>query len=233
MCGQSATVATEAGRRQGKETDMNHGQPEPPKPHLARKIPRKAEKLLADGTARIAAVEARPDLYPNPNPPLAQAKDNLKKLSDCITAAKGAGKVARSAVRDAAGLVTSDQNLLAAYVQSLADGASPEHAALLIATALFDLRKPPARGPKPEIAAKHGPTSGTAKLEAAAIARALVYFWEMSADGKSWNKAVDTEKVTAIVTGLTPGQTYYFRFRAFVRKGGYMDYSQVVSLLVV
>jgi hypothetical protein len=212
---------------------MKHGQQEPIKPHLARKIPRKAEKLLADGNARVAAVEAHPELYATPNPPLQQCKDNLKKLSDCITAAKGAGPVARKAVREAVALVTSDQNLLAAYVQSLADGATPEHGALIIATALFALRKAGGRGAKADIAAKRGPTSGTARLQAAAIAGALVYFWEMSADDKVWSKAVDTERVTAVVTGLSPGQTYYFRFRAFVRKSGYTNYSQVVSLLVV
>ena len=212
---------------------MPQGHQEPRKPHVARKLPRKAEKLLADGNARIAAIEARPDLYATPNPPLAQSKANLKKLGDCIQAAKGAGPVARAAVKAAAEVVLSDQNLLAAYVQSLADGATPEQAALIIATALFDLKRVRASGAKAELAVKHGPHSGSALLEIAAIARALLYFWEMSADGKSWSKVADTEKVSAVVTGLTPGQTYSFRFRAYVRGSGYTDYSQVVTLLVV
>ena len=40
-----------------------------------------------------------------------------------------------------------------------------------------------------------------------------------------------TMKTKLVVTGLTPGQTYYFRFRAHTRKGD-IDYSQVVSLMV-
>jgi hypothetical protein len=55
----------------------------------------------------------------------------------------------------------------------------------------------------------------------------------VSTDGKTFTKAVDTQKVTAVVTGLTPGQTYYFRFHAFVRGTGYTNNSQVVTLLVV
>ncbi len=211
---------------------MSQGHQEPRKPHVARKLPRNAEKLLAEGNARVAAMEARSDLYATPNPPLAQCKANLGKLGAAIEAAVGAGPVARAAVKAAAAVVTSDQNMLAAYVQSLVDTATPEQGALLIATALFDLKKVRTSG-KAEIVVKHGPTSGSALLQIARIAGALVYFWEVSTDGKTFVKAVDTEKVTALVTGLTPGQTYSFRFRAFVRKSGYTNYSQVVSLLVV
>jgi hypothetical protein len=212
---------------------MSNASKEPLKPLVARKIPRKPATLLADGNARIAAVAARPDLFPNPNPSIAQSQGNLQKLGQCIQAAKGAGPVARAAVRAAADVVTSDQTQLAAFVQSMADAATPEQAALIIATALFDMRKRPTRAPKGEIEAKHGPTSGTARVQIAAIAKALMYFIETSSDGKSWVKAVDTQKVIAIVTGLTPGQTCYFRFRAFVRGSGYTDYSQTVNLLVV
>jgi hypothetical protein len=104
---------------------------------------------------------------------------------------------------------------------------------MIIATALFDLRKRTTRAPRGEIEAKHGPTSGTASIQIAAIARALMYFVEVSQDNKTWVKAVDTQKVRAIVTGLTAGQTYYFRFHAFVRGSGYTDPSQSVSLLVL
>ncbi len=212
---------------------MSQGHQEPRKPRVARKLPRKAEKLLANGNARVAAIEARPDLYAAPNPSLAQCKANLGKLAASMEAAVGAGPVARAAVKAAAEVVTSDQNLLGAYIQSLADAATPEQGAVLIATALFDLRKVRTPGARAELVVKLGPTSGSARLQVARIAGALVYYWEVSTDGKTFSKAVDTDKVSALLTGLTPGQTYFFRFRAFVRKSGYTNYSQVVSLLVI
>jgi hypothetical protein len=67
------------------------------------------------------------------------------------------------------------------------------------------------------------------QLEVAAIAKALLYLWEVSTYGKTFTKTVDTEKVTAVLTGLTPGQTYYFRFHAFVRGTGYTNHSQIVT----
>jgi hypothetical protein len=41
----------------------------------------------------------------------------------------------------------------------------------------------------------------------------------------------ETMKAVTVISGLTPGQTYYFRFRALTRKG-MRDWSQIVSLLV-
>jgi hypothetical protein len=38
-------------------------------------------------------------------------------------------------------------------------------------------------------------------------------------------------RTVTVISGLTPGQTYYFRFRALTRKG-MRDWSQVVSLIV-
>ncbi len=38
-------------------------------------------------------------------------------------------------------------------------------------------------------------------------------------------------KARLVLSGLTPGQLYYFRFRAQTRKGP-VDYSQIVSLMV-
>jgi hypothetical protein len=38
-------------------------------------------------------------------------------------------------------------------------------------------------------------------------------------------------KHVTVISGLTPGQTYYFRFRALTRLG-MRDWSQVITLIV-
>ena len=58
-----------------------------------------------------------------------------------------------------------------------------------------------------------------------------MYFWQFSSDQKNWSNAPQTLKAKLTVTGLTPGQVYYFRFSAQTRKGP-VDYSQIVSLMV-
>jgi hypothetical protein len=66
---------------------------------------------------------------------------------------------------------------------------------------------------------------------ARAILGAGAYFWEYSLDQKTWILAAETRNAKALVTGLTPGVTTYFRFRALTHAGR-TDYSQVVSLMV-
>ncbi len=59
-----------------------------------------------------------------------------------------------------------------------------------------------------------------------------MYYWEISLDQQSWTSVPETLKARATITGLTPGQRYYFRFRAHTRKG-LGDYSDVVTLIVI
>jgi hypothetical protein len=84
---------------------------------------------------------------------------------------------------------------------------------------------------KPPFAAKYGPVSGAVLLLALAVARNAMYWYEYSLDQKTWTSVPQVMKASVTITGLTPGQVYYFRFRAQTRKG-MGDYSQVVSLPV-
>ena len=84
---------------------------------------------------------------------------------------------------------------------------------------------------KPPVRASYGPTSGSVWLKLLRLAPIATYFWEFSLDQKIWTSAPETMRARLLLTGLTPGQVYYFRFRAHTRKGP-VDYSQVVSLLV-
>jgi hypothetical protein len=52
-----------------------------------------------------------------------------------------------------------------------------------------------------------------------------------SLDGKTWTSWPETLKASATMAGLTPAQTYSFRFRTLTHAGA-SDFSQVVSHLV-
>ena len=78
---------------------------------------------------------------------------------------------------------------------------------------------------------KQGPLSGTALLIALAVARDAFYFWEFSTDQKNWVDWPGDMHSSTIVTGLTAGTTYWFRFRARTRKQ-LTDWSPARSLLV-
>jgi hypothetical protein len=84
---------------------------------------------------------------------------------------------------------------------------------------------------KPPLAAKYGPVSGAVLLVALAVAKSAMYWYEYSLDQKSWTSVPQIMKASITITGLTPGQVYYFRFHAQTRKG-MVDYSQIVNLMV-
>ena len=49
--------------------------------------------------------------------------------------------------------------------------------------------------------------------------RAAMYFFEFSADGKTWSACPNVMKCKTSLSGLTVGTTYYFRVHAQTRKG--------------
>jgi hypothetical protein len=131
--------------------------------------------------------------------------------------------------RDTKAALFKKLELLRAIVQ-LAVDAQLDQAATIAESAKMKLRKAATRF-KAEFAADDGPGTGQVHLVARAVPKALLYFWEVSVDQKVWSVALDTSAAQAVVTGLTVGQTYYFRFRVRDRKG-MTDYSQVLSHVV-
>ncbi len=93
------------------------------------------------------------------------------------------------------------------------------------------LKKQPGPRNKPELAVKDSGLPGVVELDAKAVANSATYYWAFSLDGRSWTSVPETMKHVTVISGLTPGQTYYFRFRALTRKG-MRDWSQVVQLIV-
>jgi hypothetical protein len=117
------------------------------------------------------------------------------------------------------------------YVQGVADiQASPADAIAVILSAGLQVKRSSTRK-KRELDAKYTGISGQVQLLALVIAGAGAYYWEFSLDMKSWSTAPETTASSTTVSGLTPGQLYYFRFRALTNKGK-TDYSQVVSLIM-
>lgn len=102
--------------------------------------------------------------------------------------------------------------------------------AMILSTGLSVKKKSLAK--KPPLAAKHGSVSGVVLVVALAVAKTAMYYWEYSVDQKVWTSVPETMKASTAISGLIPGQTYYFRFHAKTRKG-LGDYSDVVKLMAV
>jgi hypothetical protein len=118
---------------------------------------------------------------------------------------------------------------LRASVQTVVD-AHLDRAATLVVSAHMKVRSFGMRT-KAAFAVTDGPGTGQVHVIARAILRALLYFWEFSLDQRSWVVASDTPAANAVITGLTVGQTYSFRFRARTR-AGMTDYSPALSFVV-
>jgi hypothetical protein len=108
--------------------------------------------------------------------------------------------------------------------------ANPESALAIAESAGMTLGKRPTRN-KPLIEILQASVSGSVVCRAKAPGVPTNYFWSYSGDEKSWTSVPQTMKATVTVSGLTPGQTYYFRYYTTNRKGT-SNPSQVFSILV-
>lgn len=168
---------------------------------------------------------------PSPSPSLAAFGADVDAFDTALTKAKD-GTPTAVTDRDAKALkVHQDIGHIIDYVQSVADTqASAADAIAVIVSAGLQVKKTSTHK-KPELAVKYTGLSGEVLLAALAIAGAGAYYWEFSLDQKAWTTAPETTIGKTTVAGLTPGQVYYFRFRALTKKGK-SDYSQVVSLIM-
>jgi hypothetical protein len=115
-------------------------------------------------------------------------------------------------------------------VQNAAD-ATPENAPSIIQSAGVAVKKTAVRAPR-VFAAKPGAVSGSVNLVTDSAARRAFYEWQYSTDGgKTWVTSASTLQTKTTVSGLTPGATVMFRYRA-ATKTGEGDWSQPTSLLV-
>jgi hypothetical protein len=108
--------------------------------------------------------------------------------------------------------------------------ANPEGALAIAEGAGMTLGKRPTRN-KPLIEILQAALSGSVVCRAKAPGIPTNYFWSYSTDEKSWVSVPQLMKAATTVSGLTPGQTYYFRYYTSNRQGT-SNLSQVFSILV-
>ena len=128
-------------------------------------------------------------------------------------------------------LKTEQEKFLSA-LQSVAGIVERRHTLPILANVLLYASQQGKRGPKPPILAKHGPTSGSAIVILLAVAQALTYMYEWSEDQVTWQSMI-AGHTRVTIAGLTPGKTYWFRARAFLRNGTTTDPVGVFHLIVV
>ena len=126
--------------------------------------------------------------------------------------------------------VTQKLDAALAYVNSIAQQFPPDQAKAILQSANFPVRGVPVHH-KQQLTPKYGGISGAVLLIALAAARGAGYVFEYSTDQKTWVAAPLVFKAKTVISGLTVGTTYYFRFQAQTRKGP-QDWSTVVSFVV-
>jgi hypothetical protein len=178
----------------------------------------------------MTSCTGNPSLPNVPNLTVAQADCTAYDVAVTKATSKAAVDVAE---RKAAWVVAKDdaQQVLA-YVQSVANKAgSPAAAEAIIVSAGMYVKTVTKHVKEPLSATSIAP-SGSVKLEALRVALLAMYYWSFSLDQKNWTSVTETMQAHTIISGLTPGQVYYFRFTARTRKGAVIV-SQIVNLMVV
>jgi hypothetical protein len=159
----------------------------------------------------------------------------LASLSNAITAYQNAVSSTKTTKGLKGQRSSTKQALVSALyqardlVRTVAE-ANPESALAITESAGMTLGNRPTRN-KPLIEVLQAALSGSVVCRAKAPGIPTNYFWSYSGDEKTWTSVPQGMKATVTVSGLTPGQTYYFRYYTSNRKGT-SNLSQVFSILV-
>jgi hypothetical protein len=168
-------------------------------------------------------------LFPNPSIPMTQLANDIAAY---LASLSGNSKLSTATKKSLKRNLVLDLKHLRDDAQTVVERQTSRADALKVAeSAGMTLKKPSGPRNKPELAVKFSGLSGIVELDAKAVAPSTTYYWQFSLDGRTWTSVPETMKHVTVISGLTPGQTYYFRFRALTRKG-MRDWSQVVSLIV-
>jgi hypothetical protein len=168
----------------------------------------------------------------NPTPSVASLIAQATLLAQANVQAKGGG-TGVVADRDLKRKdLEEDIDHLVDYVQGniKALGLDATAAAAMILSTGLSIRKTTTAA-KPPLSARPGLLPGVVLVVARALANAHMYYWEFSLDLKVWSSVTETAQAHTTVSGLTPGQVYYFRFYTRTRKG-LGDYSDAVKCMV-
>jgi hypothetical protein len=195
---------------------------------VSMKLPKAIPALITRCLAIWQAMSADKQ-FADCDPSLTQLKADIDALQAAQVDVE-AGKPGAVTVRDdKESVVRTDFQHLKMYLQRRGD-ANPSQAAEIYKAADCDVQKPSTRK-KPPHELFDGPVSGSVIIRLlAAIGRAS-YVFQYSLDQKTWTSSPGLPQATYTFHGLTPGQTYYFRWQVTTTKGT-ADWSQPVAWLV-
>jgi hypothetical protein len=193
------------------------------------KLPNKMPALVTYAQGIVKSMTGNAS-FPNPVPTLATVSAAIEDFQTAETAALARTKGAVATRNEKRSALAQLLEQLKGYVQTAADG-NVDNGESIILSAGIAVRKTAIRAPR-IFAAKPGAVSGAVTLVAASAAHRASYEWQYSADGgKTWVAAPTTLQAKTSVSGLTPGVTMAFKYRA-VTKAGEGDWSQPTSLMV-
>jgi len=198
---------------------------------VATHLPDDDEALFTQCSAGWAALKANTATFATPTPGSPQMDNALTALGSALLAAQGGSDAQKGAAKNAARTVRNLWGQLAKYVEGVLRAGPITAAPEILASVLMYVSQRGAHKPKAPLAVKQM-VSGTVKLIALAILNAQTYDWEWSVDQVTWS-AMTTGEANATLTGLTPGKTYYFRVRAFLRGNTQTAYIGPVNLMVI
>jgi hypothetical protein len=180
-------------------------------------LPTTVPALLFRARAIVAAMTNNP-WFPSPVPSLAKVQAAIDALDKAETNAVSMAKGLKALRNEARKKLVNLLQRLKGHVQAIADD-NPDLAVSIIESAGMNVVGRPAVE-KAFFAVHPGDVSGSARLVARAVAKEAHYEWQRSEDGgKTWVNLRMTQQAKTTATGLTPGKSYLFRFRATTRRG--------------
>jgi hypothetical protein len=197
---------------------------------VIKKLPRTAGAILTK--AHHIATSMQHNLYfPRPPVPIATFLEHIATAEAAQAAMRTRLNTARTDRNAKLAVVLRDLDQLAIYVQQVASKYPPEERLAIVASAGMEVQGYRKAG-KATFRVTPGRTSGSVILDALHPGIVASFDWQYSADGKRWIDAPSTTQSKTTISGLTPGATYHFRYRALTHAGK-GDWSEPFVLMVV
>ena len=156
--------------------------------------------------------------FPSPPVPMVQFSQDINALDLLEQEGGGRGVKATSKCAKARTAILQSLSHLRDYVAQVSEN-DLDHALEIILSSGFPPRKPAKRNKVP-LRAIRGKNSGEAIAIAFKVPKAILFYWQISADGgQTWKDLPDTPGCRTTVSGLIPRTEYMFRVRARTRAG--------------
>jgi len=202
-----------AGGTRGRASDTVD-RPAMPRLKLALNLPERIPDVLAYARFIASRLDGNP-YFPALPVPVATLLGHVDDLEAAELVVRS-GTHGTGTARDAKlAVVVGDLQQQKVYVETVANQHG-EDALAVAASSGFDTKQ--TRGPRKwAFDVEQGDRSGEAKLYAPRVDRTATYKWQRSLDASEWLDLQDTNVASTVVTGLTPGTLYFFRYRTLAR----------------